>query len=298
MEIATRSSSTATNFHCDIEQELKTSAVVAASLRNSQSIEMDCDVSSDSNTNAKGKNLFGAAQQVLKVCRRRNQNLEKALPQFLFRSKPTLENYKSSLRNIESCEYVINKKAEVKFSSIDMALLNITITTSYTVVKNHTFVIWNTQHKKKKHLALLRDTGVVLQPFVHYNTPKHSLHSKFCKNVFAKIRSHVHSSTSYNFFRNKQHASGKHFSFVGMVQFFKDKTATTLKTNAIVAYLVLVVLLNFTQKFRSFFVFHGHTFVVLLPVCTTKYEQDEQQEKYKIHTKWEALSSHHMMHCL
>lgn len=52
-----------------------------------------------------------------------------------------------------------------------------------------------------------------------------------------------------------------------MVQVYTDKTTSTLKANAILAYHGHVVFLNFTQMFCRLSIHHGYTFVGLLPVC-------------------------------
>lgn len=54
--------------------------------------------------------------------------------------------------------------------------------------------------------------------------------------------------------------------FVGMVQVYTDKFATTLKANATVVYPVRVTLLSYTSEFCCYLAEHGHTFAKLQPV--------------------------------
>lgn len=72
---------------------------------------------------------------------------------------------------------------------------------------------------------------------------------------------------SYNtsdVFRNGD-TNGVKFSFVGTMQYYGDKTATTLKTNAIFAYLFHALLCFFSKVFPGNLIDQGHTPVGLLP---------------------------------
>lgn len=54
------------------------------------------------------------------------------------------------------------------------------------------------------------------------------------------------------------------------------KTATTLKSNAKVAYTVHIIPLKFTANYRRYFIAHGHTLVVMLPVSISKSEYEKE----------------------
>lgn len=121
---------------------------------------------------------------------------------------------------------------------------NIPPTNSDGELKNDTIFLRNTQDIMRKQLDLARDKESVLQPFVQGSAPEHPLYSKFCKNVFARLKNQVQRCTSLNIFRNKN-TGKRNLSFEKTVHVYSDKTATALKTNAIVAYPVHVVLLKF-----------------------------------------------------
>lgn len=281
LETATHPSSAATNLECDIELYGDTLHVGGTSSRNSQSKDIEYDVSSEGGRNEeKTEYLFEAAELILNVRRLASRKLAEELLQFLSWSKLVSEDYRTSLPNIKSCEEIISERVKQKCLSIDMVPANISITGSDGAVENHTFFLRNTQDIIRKQLALARNDEVVLRPFVQDSTAIHPLHSKFCENVYKNVRNHVQRSTSRNIFWNEKEGEEK-LSFVGMLQVYTDKTATSLKANAVVAYPVHVVLLNFTQTFRRFLIDHGHTFVGLLPVCTTTDEQDERDESLK-----------------
>ena len=70
-------------------------------------------------------------------------------------------------------------------------------------------------------------------------------------------------------------------SFVGFLQVYSDKTATTLKANAMVAYPIHVVFLNCSASFRRFLINREYTLVGFLPVAgetTGIYENDGMEE--------------------
>lgn len=66
-------------------------------------------------------------------------------------------------------------------------------------------------------------------------------------------------------------------SFVGIIQLYHDITAKTLKSNAIVAHPVHIMLLNFTNELCRFFIDHGNTLVGLRPFST--FERVNEQDK-------------------
>lgn len=59
---------------------------------------------------------------------------------------------------------------------------------------------------------------------------------------------------------------------------FPAKTASTLKSNAIVAYPIHIVLLHFIPAFRRFLIDKGYTFAGLLSVQTSTDEHEEPKQ--------------------
>lgn len=57
---------------------------------------------------------------------------------------------------------------------------------------------------------------------------------------------------------------------MGFVQILSDEIATSLKSTALVAYLVRVILLNVSVRRRHWLIDGGHTLVGFLPVCSTE----------------------------
>lgn len=58
--------------------------------------------------------------------------------------------------------------------------------------------------------------------------------------------------------------------FVGTIRVYSDKTATTLKENPTVAYLVQNMLMNWGKEYRRFLIGQGHTLVGILPVFASE----------------------------
>lgn len=60
----------------------------------------------------------------------------------------------------------------------------------------------------------------------------------------------------------------KNTSFVGMVQIYSNRTAQTLKANAIVTCQVHIVFFNFSKRYYRFLTNYRHALFVVLPVST------------------------------
>lgn len=145
METATNISSTTKHLHCNIEQEFVNSDASSASSGNPQSYDMDCGSSSDGEEKKDGiKYLFGAVALFHKVCRHGNWSLARELLQFLSGSKLNAQEYKSRHYNNIS-EDIKNETARVKRLYIATVLGNLSMTTSYKVMENHGFSLWNRQ---------------------------------------------------------------------------------------------------------------------------------------------------------
>lgn len=112
----------------------------------------------------------------------------------------------------------------------------------------HTFLLKNTQDITRTQRVLAKDDKVVLQQFVQNKTPKYLRHLNFFENLYVNIINHVQESTSRNIFCNIEQGEVK-LSLVVMMQVYTDQTVTTLKENAIFAFSVHDVPLNFKQKF-------------------------------------------------
>lgn len=67
-------------------------------------------------------------------------------------------------------------------------------------------------------------------------------------------------------------------SFVEMGQVYTDKTTTSLKANAIDAYPVHTVLLNYAATYRRYLIDHRHTFVGFLPVSSVEEKELSQPD--------------------
>lgn len=79
-----------------------------------------------------------------------------------------------------------------------------------------------------------------------------------------------------------KHSSMKPNAFLGLVQAFTDKAATTRKTSVLVTHIIHVVLINFPVSFLHWFIEIRHTVVVFMSVgegCCTLEEEDKANSK-------------------
>lgn len=71
---------------------------------------------------------------------------------------------------------------------------------------------------------------------------------------------------------------GDHLTFVVLVQFFTDKTVTSLKPNAFVACPHFIIKLIFTNDSCRYLTDHGYTFSGLLAASKTDAGMDVQEQ--------------------
>lgn len=115
---------------------------------------------------------------------------------------------------------------------------------------------------------------------------KITMDTLYSKEVFECVKEHLMIFTNlYAVWKNSR--SFEIPFFVGMEQSYSNKTATTLKANATVAYLVQVVLLNFRKEYRWYLIDNGYSFVGLWPVSTA-----EQDQKTNLGDTLESRSGH------
>lgn len=145
----------------------------------------------------------------------------------------------------------------------------------------------------QKQVALTRKDDAIFQiPDVPSATPGHPMETGHFKDVIEGIRSDVMKSKGQN--GAWWNDSDKNFprSFVGLVQLYSDKTATTLKANALVAYPIHAVLLNFSLTHRRFLIDNGYTIVGFLPVGAGGYLDDEKDSTENISDSTLGIEAH------
>lgn len=97
----------------------------------------------------------------------------------------------------------------------------------------------------------------------------HQMHTRYLKEIYHSTRTEVMRSVEDDLFWNES-LSEPMPRFVEIVQVYGDKTATTLKAKAIVAYKVHLVSLNFSKKFCLHLIEHGYISDQFLPVPTSE----------------------------
>lgn len=226
--------------------------------------------------------IFTAADLILKVSRVGNKKLAEEVLRFLRSTRLRPENYQKILQNIPSCEKNIADRVGGKCKALQIRLGNVTCVTRSGLIENHLFNYRDTRDLIQKQLCFARDHQVILRPCMEQSAIPHALQTRFCNDVYGSVRNYVQRSAIRTAFWNDC-SNWENPSFVGMVQVYTDKTATTFKSNAIVPYPVHVVLLNFIPSFRRFLIDNGYTFAGLLPVCTSTDEHEEREEQMVEH---------------
>lgn len=120
----------------------------------------------------------------------------------------------------------------------------------------------------RNQVALSAKQDFIFRPDDTYlEHPQHPMETPFFRRVVADIQRDVKSRSDCGVYWTDLD-DPKPTSFVGLVQIYSDKTATTLKANALIAYPIHAVLLNCSLRHRRYLIDNGYTLVVFLPVGT------------------------------
>ena len=99
------------------------------------------------------------------------------------------------------------------------------------------------------------------------------MQSEFFHTVYNSIRQRVFSSRNEKVvWKDTDRALPR--SFVGFLQVFSDKTASTLSSSAFVAYPIHVVFLNTSPSKREWLINNGYSIIGFLPVSISEYNAD------------------------
>lgn len=107
----------------------------------------------------------------------------------------------------------------------------------------------------------------------------HPLHTKTINEVYNHIRQSIMASNDEDVYWNSNSSVGP-LSFLGCLQMFTDKSKTSLKTKAMVAYPVHITFENFTNSFRRHLISKDLTIVGYLPtklLSLNDYSDDDDE---------------------
>lgn len=134
----------------------------------------------------------------------------------------------------------------------------------------------------RSQVKVANDTEVMFRPcFNEQNRDfvSHPLHSEFFAELYMSIRSHIMGSANSKIQWNQSRDSMPK-SFIGMLQIYTDKTATTLKSQSLVGYPIHVTFLNVSVQLRRFLIDHGYTLVGFLPVGLQGAHSDRDENNF------------------
>ena len=112
----------------------------------------------------------------------------------------------------------------------------------------------------------------------------HPLQSEFFATLYKSVRTEIMSSEEASIEWNQSRSTTPN-SFIGMLQIYTDKTATTLKSQSLVGYPIHVTFLNVTIQFRRFLIDHGYTLVGFLPVGFQDAQSDSDADNLTFHNE-------------
>lgn len=135
----------------------------------------------------------------------------------------------------------------------------------------------------QRQLAVASGHDIFLRPVTGTNGEfRHPMETRYFRDLHDRTKYETMTSSNRSIFWKEDSRSGS-VSFVGLVQLYTDKTAMTRKTNAMVAYPIHAVLLNFQKDFRRILIDNGHTLVGFLP-CHSEMEVFDNWEMEAVRT--------------
>lgn len=143
--------------------------------------------------------------------------------------------------------------------------------------EHHLFSYEDTKEVLRTQIFLARDHQVELRTCVEGWHTSHALHTDFCNDVYGSVRHYAQRSTVCTAFWNDCTNDNSPPS----PEWFQsaEETTTTLKSNAIVAFSVHVVVLDFITGFSRLLIDKRYAFVRWLPVYTFTDEYEEPEEQ-------------------
>lgn len=153
-----------------------------------------------------------------------------------------------------------------------MCWKQITSLSRVNLIEVQNFRLRDTKEHLRKQLFLSTDHQVVLWPCFKWSPPDYLLHALPCYDVQENCRNHVQRFVNRNGFNN-DFTDGDNPLLFDMAQFYTERTVTSLKSNAVLAYHVHAVLLDVKEEFFRFSINHGYTFAAFLSVRTTNDEK-------------------------
>lgn len=145
--------------------------------------------------------------------------------------------------------------------------------------EHHTSKSENLKEVLRRQLALLDQNQVLPRLLMKVLDATHPLRTQFCRSVFESVKEGVlHSTDTFNMWNDNQHKENS--SLIRMVLKCTDKTVTTSKTSAIIAFLAHKVLLNFDPKFCRYLIDHEYSLAGFLSVSATTTPYDLERQKH------------------
>ncbi|MEM9680053.1 MAG: hypothetical protein AAF901_06985 [Bacteroidota bacterium] len=115
----------------------------------------------------------------------------------------------------------------------------------------------------KKQISLVKEEHIIRKPDKQ-KMYTHPVHSKLGLEGMTAVEQLIKGHEKEEVRWRDEILDGEE-SFVGCVQFYTDKSMTTLKSSGLTFYPVHVTLLNFTEEARNFMITNGYTVVGYLP---------------------------------
>lgn len=241
-----------------------------------------CDSLNVGNEVDKSEDVRVCTNLIIRISREASKRLATDILNFLHQTCLINSDYQTHLKSLHKCKTVADESMNARLSDLKMKPVTIHETGNSLREKHHTLYMKNAVEVIQKQMNMAKAHDVVFRPSKlqtqfetghKSNFPMSLISTKYFVEVYKSVKLRVQRTTDFDVTWNEDFGNDES-SFVGMLQLYSDKTATTLKASATVAYPVHLVLLNFTAEYRRHLIDHGYTIVGLLPVSASESTED------------------------
>lgn len=186
---------------------------------------------------------------------------------------------------------VTANRGKDKCESLHMRLRNVFSIIRNVRTENPSFHSRPTEELLWEELFFAIDHHVTLRPRVERLHTPHAPDTNYCRDFYGSVWIYVRRSADLTDSWNDC-TTGNNLSFVGIVQVFTDRRATTSKSNATVAWPGHAVLLHFTPALHLLPISNGCTFAGYLSVWSStdpRAKLEKRIEKHQFEKDWSVV---------
>lgn len=196
--------------------------------------------------------IYGICGLLNKMASEQGKNVAKDVIKMLYNEYFDVSRYREVMKSFEDCEKMLSRETEKRveenrFMKQEMSVISGQITMAGDLYNRSAVKVLRQQ------VMLSSGYNLFLRPHGDKNDKfdrKHPMKGLYIRSVYDTIKQEVMRDDGREMIRNKRDEVEEQ-GFAGNVQILSNKTATNLKSTALVAYPVHAMLMSFTYSFRQ-----------------------------------------------